>query len=98
MNVSPPAQQVFAYRTNLTLQLLSSVAASNMNGLCLSSAASAGSGDNAIRLVQCEPLGSPTPSTQQWSYNVNGKFEAVGKDSATTGQLSKQCMYVRRSA
>lgn len=93
-NVSPPAQQVFGYRTNLTLQLLSSVTVSNVNGLCLSSTASAKADDNAIRLVRCEPLGAPTPFTQQWSYNVNGKFEAVGKDSTTTGQLSNKCMDV----
>ena len=87
VHVSPPAQQVFAYRTNLTLQLLSSVTASNMNGLCLSSTAATGSDGNLVRLIPCEPTGTPTPSTQQWSYNASGEYEAVreGRGDHSTG-------------
>ena len=31
----PAAQQVFAYRSDLTLQLISSITTGNPNGLCL---------------------------------------------------------------
>jgi hypothetical protein len=46
----PTPQQVFAYRTDLTLQLLSSVTSANPNGLCLDSAATPAVATNPVQL------------------------------------------------
>lgn len=92
---SPPiAQQVFSYRTDLTLQLTSSITASNLAGLCLNSAATPAAAGNAVQLSQCGPLGVPSPYTQQWSYNDNGQYQAAQEDSARTGSLASLCMTV----
>jgi len=94
----PAAQQVFAYRTDLTLQLLSSITAANLNGLCLNSAhAPAVSGD-AVQLSQCGLLGLPAAYTQQWSYNDNGQYQAAQSTSAATGTLPNLCMNVSTQA
>lgn len=92
---TPPApQQVFAYRTDLTLQLLSSISAGNPKGLCLNSTHSPALPGDPIRLAQCGPLGSPAVDTQQWSYNDNGQYQAAQSTSATTGALPDLCMNV----
>ncbi len=90
------AQQVFAYRTDLTLQLTSSITAANPNGLCLNSAATPALSGNAVQLSQCGPLGIPALYTQQWSYNDNGQYQASLATSATTGSgvLANLCMTV----
>lgn len=98
---SPPAaQQVFAYRTDLTLQLTSSITAANPNGLCLNSAATPAASGSAMQLSQCGPLGAPAAYTQQWSYNDNGQYQAALSTSATTGKgaLANLCMSVATQA
>jgi hypothetical protein len=87
---SPPAaQQVFVYRTDLTLQLLSSVTSTYLNGLCLSvPSATAGV---AVTFAACQTLGSP-PYTQQWSFDDWGAFRASLSTSKTNGTLSSVCM------
>ncbi len=90
----PAAQQVFAYRTDLTLQLVSSITAANPNGLCLNSARTPAKSGDAVRLFQCGPLGLPATYTQQWSYNDNGQYQAAQSDSAATGWLPNLCMNV----
>ena len=93
-SIPPAAQQVFAYRTDLTVQLLSSITAANPNGLCLDTARTpAGSGD-AVQLSRCGPLGVPATYTQQWSYNDNGQYQAAQANSATTGALPNLCINV----
>ncbi|QNK80360.1 ricin-type beta-trefoil lectin domain protein [Nakamurella sp. PAMC28650] len=85
---SPPAaQQVFAYRTNLSLQLVSSITAANPAGLCLNSAHLPALTGDAVVLSQCSPLLTQpvVPYTQQWSYNDNGQYQAALPTSATTG-------------
>jgi hypothetical protein len=95
---TPPAdQQVFVYRTDLTLQLLSSVTATNANGLCLSySSTTTGT---AVKFAACSALGS-APWTQQWSFDDSGEFQASLSNTATTGKgaLSGQCMDVASQA
>ena len=92
-NTMPPiAQQVFAYRTDLTLQLLSSITATVPNGLCLDTAKPATAG-NTIVLNACTALGSPTYS-QQWSFNDNGAFQAALSTTRTSGTLASVCMNV----
>lgn len=92
---SPPVpQQVFAYRTDLTLQLVSSITTANPNGLCVNSARTPAESGDAVRLAQCGPLGVPASYTQQWSYNDNGQYQAAQADSSTTGSLPDLCMNV----
>lgn len=88
----PAAQQVFAYRSDLTLQLLSSITAASPNGLCLNSASTPAVSGDPIRLTPCGPLGVPAAYTQQWSYNDNGQYQAAQANSATTGALPDLCM------
>jgi len=87
------AQQNFAYRLDLTLQLLSSVAATNANGLCLSPVSAPAAPNNSVVLAQCGALGSP-PYVQQWSYNDSGAYQAALSTSKTDGTLSSLCMDV----
>jgi hypothetical protein len=84
------AQQVFAYRSDLTIQLLSSITGTYVNGLCLDTAAPPASTKPVI-LGICQPLNSP-PYTQQWSFNDDGHLEASRSTSVTDGSLSGMCM------
>lgn len=86
------AQQVFAYRPDLTLQLLSSITAAAPQGLCLKAAHTPAVSRDAIVLSACGPVGSPAPYTQQWSFNDSGKYQAAQSDSSTTGNLPDLCM------
>ncbi len=91
-STSPPsAQQVFVYRTDLTLQLLSSVSATYVNGLCLSVPGPIAGA--AVTFTACQPLGS-APYTQQWSFDDYGAFRASLSTSKTNGTLSSLCMNV----
>jgi hypothetical protein len=96
---SPPvAQQVFAYRTDLTLQLISSITAANPNGLCLNSLHTPAASGDTVQLALCGPLGTPAPYTEQWSYNDNGQYQAAQSNSVTTGTLPNLCMNVASQA
>lgn len=94
----PAAQQVFAYRTDLTLQLLSSITIANPNGLCLNSLHTPAVSGNAVQLTFCGQLGIPAPYTEQWSYNDNGQYQAAQLNSVTTGTLPDLCMKVSSQA
>lgn len=97
------AQQLFAYRSDLTLQLPSSITTTTPYGLCVdfqaTTGASAPAANLAVLLTACQPLGSPLYS-QQWSYNNTGGFTAALQTSATTAptnstsdnNLSTLCM------
>jgi hypothetical protein len=89
------AQQQFTYRSDLTLQLNTSITSSYANGLCLDTATSSGSpvSGNTIFLAACSALGSPNFS-QQWSFNDNGEFQASNSSSKTTGVLPNLCITV----
>lgn len=87
------AQQVFAYRTDLTLQLVSSVTTATPLGLCLVSARTPAVAGDAVKLATCGALGTPVYS-QQFSYNDNGQYQASQADSATTGALPNLCLNV----
>ena len=92
-------QQVFAYRTDLTLQLVSSVTVTNPNGMCMAAARTPAVGGDAMVMAQCGPLGSPATYTQQWSYNDNAQYQAAQADSTLTGALPNLCInIVGRSA
>jgi len=87
------AKQVFAYRSDLTIQLLSSITGTYPDGLCLDATPGPISG-RAITLVQCRPEGSANLWTQQWSFNDDGHLEAARSTSATDGVLSGMCLNV----
>ena len=90
-STTPPiAQQVFVYRTDLTLQLLSSVTVTNPLGMCLDTVAPLTAG-YAIYLKKCGALGSP-PYDQQWSFDDNGHFRGSLSTSAQSGTLSNICI------
>lgn len=96
---SPPAaRQVFAYRVDLTLQLVASVTAANPAGLCLSPARTPAVAGDAVVLAQCVTLGLPPVYTHQWSYNDNGKYQAAQATSVLTGALPNLCMNVLAQA
>jgi hypothetical protein len=82
------AQQVFAYRSDLTLQLVSSITPAHPNGLCVSSA-----DKRDVRLRECGPWNQPvTPSAQQWSFNDERQFQANQESAATPGNLIPLCL------
>ncbi|HEY3715523.1 MAG TPA: ricin-type beta-trefoil lectin domain protein [Jatrophihabitantaceae bacterium] len=89
---TPPAsQQVFAYRTDLTIQLLSSVTPTYPNGLCLDTAGP--TAGNPVVLNACRALGSPN-YTQQWSFDDWGAYRASLSGSRTNGTLATVCINV----
>jgi hypothetical protein len=90
-------QQVFAYRSDLTLQLLSSVSATYPNGLCVDSSTRPAVSGAAIILDTCAALGSP-PYYQQWSYNDFGGYTASLPTSAATGALAGVCIVAANQA
>jgi len=87
------AQQVFAYRPDLTIQLLSSITGTYKAGLCLDAAPSPIAG-RSIALNACQAADSQTLWTQQWSFNDDGHLEAAKATSAADGGLSGMCLNV----
>lgn len=91
----PSQQQLFSYRTDLTLQLSTAASTAYPKGLCLHTDTSTGTPveGNTVVLALCSDLGTP-PYSQQWSYNDNGGFQAAQSDSVSTGRLPNLCMDV----
>ena len=85
-------RQVWAYRSDLTIQLLSSITATYPNGLCLDTAAPPAAGAS-VTLRACGVLGSP-PYTQQWSFNDSGAYQASWPNSKNDGNLPLLCLHV----
>ena len=87
-------QQTWAYRSDLTIQLLSSVGGPYPDGLCLDTERPLSDG-NAVELGICAPLGSP-PYRQVWSYSWAGGFHATNEDYLENGwtNLFPHCMTV----
>ncbi|MEO3935330.1 ricin-type beta-trefoil lectin domain protein [Dermatophilaceae bacterium Soc4.6] len=93
----PSPKQVFAYRTDLTIQLISSVTATNADGVCVDGGNPPGNG-TAVVLTRCRPL-DPTADIfsnsnwwQQWSFNDNGHLQASSSTSRANGTLSTLCI------
>ena len=85
-------QQTWAYRSDLTIQLLSSISPTYPNGLCLDTQPPLTDGRD-VELGICSPLGTP-PYRQQWSYNDYGGYQGSNSNSVDTGQISPLCMTV----
>ncbi|HEV7206301.1 MAG TPA: RICIN domain-containing protein [Jatrophihabitans sp.] len=99
----PTAQQTFAYRSDLTLQLVSSIGTTvsgttYRTGLCIdvatrNSYGTAPASGSALVLKQCGALGSAVWS-QQWAFDTYAAFQAPTSASAGNGSLSGLCMTV----
>lgn len=98
-STSTPAssQQLFAYRTDLTLQLSSSVTSANPNGLCLDTTSGTTGPLLTDKVVfgQCAALtqapfttGSPPPYSQQWSFNDSGGYTASMPATKSNGSFA----------
>jgi hypothetical protein len=72
----PAAQQVFAYRSDLSIQLVSSVSTTYANGLCLDTSPTTHANNVAIVLNPCSALGS-APWNQQWSVDDWGHLRGA---------------------
>ncbi|MBV9820871.1 MAG: RICIN domain-containing protein [Actinobacteria bacterium] len=100
-------QQVFAYRTDLTLQLTTSIGTvvngvTYRNGLCIddatfNSGSTAPASGTTLVLKQCGALGSPVWS-QQWSFDDHSSLQAPTSSTAGNGTLSGLCMTVTSHA
>lgn len=93
------AQQLWAYRSDLTLQLVSSTNSYD-NGLCITptgdgSNTQGGAPADGARVVLglCNPLGNP-PFQEQWSLSDDTRFHASNSDTASTGTLSDYVLHV----
>ncbi len=96
-------QQKFAYRSDLTIQLASSVGSvvggvTYANGLCidaqtLNTGGTAPLAGSALVLKKCATVGSPVWS-QQLSIDRHRSIQAPLKTSATSDSLSNLCMTV----
>lgn len=77
-------QQAWAYNTDLSIQLVSSVTSTYPNGLCLSAMSSGGSAQaagNAITLQPCAEIGS-APWSQMWSVDNSAHLEGAKTDKS----------------
>lgn len=83
------AQQTWAYRSDLTIQLLSSISPTYPNGLCLDTQPPLTDGRD-VELGICAPLGSP-PYRQVWSYSYAGGFHG-SNSNLYDGTLFPHCM------
>ncbi len=81
---NPPApQQVFAYRTDLSIQLVSSVTASVPTGLCLDTNPLTHAAYDQIVLKACSALGS-APWNQKWSVDDSAHLRGSNTASSDT--------------
>ena len=77
-------QQAWAYNTDLSIRLVSSVTSTYPNGLCLSAMTSDGSAQaagNAITLQPCAETGS-APWSQMWSVDNSAHLEGAKTDKS----------------
>jgi hypothetical protein len=88
---NPPAQQqLFSYRSDLSIQLVSSVTAANPNGLCVDTATTPHAASDALVLKQCSiadttkcsSITSCSPWNQQWSVDDNAHLEGAKSDKS----------------
>jgi Tfp pilus assembly protein PilX len=88
----PAAAQVFAYRLDLSIQLVSSVTKALPNGLCLDTDPTAHAGYDSIVLktcgivnpAKCTNLSQCSPYNQQWSVDDNAHLRGAVSDKSTT--------------
>ncbi len=82
-------QQAWAYNTDLSIQLVSSVTSAYPNGLCLSATDAGGSSQSAgdpLTLQPCAALGN-APWSQVWSVDNNAHLEGSLTDKSNIDGL-----------
>jgi hypothetical protein len=87
----PAAQQVFAYRSDLSIQLVSSVTSANPNGLCVDTATTPHAANDAMVLKKCSiadpskcaTITNCSPWNQQWSVDDSAHLEGSKSDQST---------------
>jgi hypothetical protein len=90
----PTAQQDFAYRSDLSIQLVSSVSTTNPYGLCLDTNPTTHANGDAIVLTACSPLGS-APWNQKWSVDDVAHLHGANTDGS---DLDGYCINVSAQA
>ncbi|WP_375496754.1 ricin-type beta-trefoil lectin domain protein [uncultured Jatrophihabitans sp.] len=80
-SVPPAASQVFAYRSDLSIQLVSSVTTTYPTGLCLDTSPVTHVAGRAIVFQPCYALGS-SPWNQQWSVDSSAHLEGAKTDQS----------------
>ena len=85
------AQQVFAYRTDLSIQLVSSVTAAQPSGLCIDTSPTthAATGVNIVlnacsvlNPAKCTSINTCSPWNQQWSVDDSAHLEGAKPDQS----------------
>ena len=92
VSTPPIAQQVFAYRSDLSIQLVSSVTSANPAGLCIDTSPTAHASGVSLVLntcaivnpAKCTVITNCSPYNQQWSVNDNGHLEGAKSDQSST--------------
>lgn len=90
------ARQVFAYRTDLSIRLVSSVTTANPNGLCLDTSPTAHASGVALVLLpcavvdpnRCSDITRCSPGNQQWSLNSSAGLEGSVQDQSSLDDKS----------
>lgn len=77
-----PPQQVWAYRSDLSIQLVSSVTAAQPTGLCLDTTPTAHAAGDTIVVNACNAVGTAAYN-QKWSINDNAHLEGTRSDLLT---------------
>jgi hypothetical protein len=75
------AKQKFAYNSNLTLSLTSSISSSNPQGMCLDAGTPHANGSTVV----FQTCGLVTKPQQQWSINDSANFEGTSNGSSLDG-------------
>ena len=78
-----PPQQVWAYRSDLSIQLVSSVTTATPSGLCLDTSPTAHAAGDVIVLNTCNAVGSAAYN-QQWSVDDNAHLRGALSDQTNT--------------
>lgn len=86
------AQQVFAYRSDLSIQLVSSITGANPGGLCIDTQPTAhASGDqivlnlcSIVNPAKCAVITSCSPWNQQWSVDDSAHLRGALTDRSST--------------
>ena len=79
----PPAQQVWAYRADLSIQLVSSVTTAQPTGLCLDTSPTTHAAGDTIVINPCNAVGTAAYN-QQWSIDDNAHLRGATTDKSNT--------------
>lgn len=101
VSTPPLAQQMFAYRRDLSIQLVSSVDVANPFGLCLDTDSPAHYGNPSVVLKKCvipnpaacAEITNCSPASQQWSINASAHLEGASSNQPNPSTLDGKCIH-----